>query len=139
MCDLGLALFRLGEEGIGFHLAFSRASTSEFEFSLLVSLQAEKAVIRSLSSLIPVDVLMHRVSPAELVFFQGPHFGDRYGIFHAAAKALSDRGLTMLACTCSGSCIYIVLPNGKSGEAVQALADAFEIPKPIASRRRYPG
>ncbi|PKN66507.1 MAG: hypothetical protein CVU57_05970 [Deltaproteobacteria bacterium HGW-Deltaproteobacteria-15] len=139
MSDLGLCLFRLGEEGIGFHLAFSWASTSEFELSLLVSGLAEKAVADRLNSLIPVEVLMRRVSPAELVFFQGPHFGDRYGIFHAAAKALSDRGLTMLAFTCSGSCIYVVLPKGKSGEAVLALTDAFDIPVRRISRHQNTG
>lgn len=136
MSDLGLSLFLLGEEGVGFHLVFSRASTSRFALSLLISPQAEKAVAGRLISLIPVDELMYCVSPAELVFFQGPHFSDRYGIFHAAAQALSDRGLSMLACTCSGSCIYIVLPIGKSEEAVQALTDAFDIPWRRRSRRQ---
>ncbi|RJR43172.1 MAG: hypothetical protein C4576_15070 [Desulfobacteraceae bacterium] len=125
---MGLALVRLGEDGVGFHLAFSRGSTSRFELSLVVSLQWENAVLGRLSSLIPMDMLAPRVTPVDVVFFHGPHFGDRYGIFHAAAKALRSRNIRMLAFTCSGSCIYLVLPKGKSEEAVPALAEAFDVP-----------
>lgn len=132
--EIGAALVRLGEEGVGFHLAFSHGSASRFELSLLVSLQSENALRRGLSPLVPLDVSMRRVSPAELVFFQGPHFGDRYGIFHTAARTLEAGGVAMLAWACSVSCIYIVLPNGTSAEAVQALSGVFEIPA-----RRSPG
>lgn len=135
LAALGAALVGLGEEGIGFHLAFSRASTAGFELFLLLSAQMEKAVEGRLRSLTPVEPLVHRVSQAELVYFQGPHFADRYGIFHAAARALSGRGLTILACTCSGSCIYIVLPTGNAEQAVLALTATFDIPSRKGLRR----
>jgi hypothetical protein len=35
----------------------------------------------------------------------------------------------MMAVVCSGACIYIVLPEGRSEEAVRVLAETFEIPK----------
>ena len=67
--------------------------------------------------------------PAEMVFFQGPHFGDRYGILDAAVRGLAARRVKMTAAACSGACIYIVLPEGKSeGAAVAALSEVFEIP-----------
>jgi len=125
---LGLALVRLGEDGVGFHLVFSRVSTSRFELFLVVSLKSENAVLNRLSSLIPMDMLAPRVTPVDLVFFQGPHFGDRYGIFHAAANALSGKEIRILAFTCAGSCIYLVLPKGESGKAISVLTDAFEAP-----------
>lgn len=136
---LGLALVRLGEDGVGFHLAFSRGSTSRFELSLVVSYHFENVVLSRISSLIPVDMLAPRVTPVDIVFFQGPHFGDRYGIFHAAAKALSARNIKMLAFTCSGSCIYLVLSKGKSEEAIHALTDAFDLPARRAPHRRNTG
>ena len=39
------------------------------------------------------------------------------------------RRVKMTAAACSGSCIYIVLPEGKSEEAVAALSEVFEIPR----------
>ena len=41
----------------------------------------------------------------------------------------------MTATACSGSCIYIVLPKGKSEEAVLALSEVFEIPKASSHKR----
>lgn len=41
----------------------------------------------------------------------------------------------MMAVVCSGACIYIVLPEGKSEEAGRVLAETFEIPK--VSLRRF--
>jgi hypothetical protein len=75
------------------------------------------------------DTFPYQTSPAEIVFFQGPHFGDRYGIADVAVAALAGGGVQMMAVVCSGACIYIVLPEGKSEEAVLILAETFEIPK----------
>jgi len=41
----------------------------------------------------------------------------------------------MTAAACSGSCIYIVLPEGKSEEAVAALSEVFEIPRPSSLKQ----
>ena len=84
------------------------------------------------------DEGMRRTSPAEMVFFQGPHFGDRYGIVDTALRALAAKGIKMTATACSGSCIYIVLPEGKSEEAVLALSEVFEIPKTSSHKRSMP-
>jgi aspartokinase len=43
-------------------------------------------------------------------------------------RALACKGITINATACSGACIYIVLPEGKSEEAVKALRESFEVP-----------
>ncbi|MBN2034323.1 MAG: hypothetical protein JW836_13705 [Deltaproteobacteria bacterium] len=80
------------------------------------------------------DEITRRVIPVELVFFHGPHFGDRYGIAEAAFRALTDNGIKAFASACSGSCIYLVLAEGESEGAVQFLSGTFEIPR--ASSRK---
>ena len=67
-------------------------------------------------------------SPVELISFQGPHFGDRYGIADSAFKALDGQGIPMLIAACSGAAVYIVLPEKKLHEARALLAETFRIP-----------
>jgi aspartokinase len=67
-------------------------------------------------------------SPVELIRFQGPHFGDRYGIADAAFKTLDDQGIPILIASCSGAAVYIVLPEKKLDVAKHFLAEAFEVP-----------
>ena len=70
----------------------------------------------------------HLTSPVELISFQGPHFGDRYGIAYSAFKALDDQGVPILIAVCSGAAVYIVLPEKKLQDARPLLLEAFEVP-----------
>ena len=63
-----------------------------------------------------------------MISFQGPHFGDRYGIADTAFKALARQGVPILITVCSGAALYIVLPENKLHEARPLLAEAFEVP-----------
>ena len=133
---LGRAFCRLGEAGVGFHLVFSRSSPQGLEVFLLSPAQGAKVIEEHMQELVEdTDKGVGRTSPAEMVFFQGPHFGDRCGILDTALRALAARGIKMTATACSGSCIYIVLPKGKSEEAVAALSEVFEIPKASSHKR----
>jgi aspartokinase len=67
-------------------------------------------------------------SPAELIFFYGPHFGDRYGIGDAAFKVLTRETIPIIAAACSGSAVYIVLPENMANKVRILLAEAFEVP-----------
>ncbi len=67
-------------------------------------------------------------SPVEVIYFQGPHFGDRYGIADAAFSALNHHGVPLLAAACSGASVYMVLPGGTARAARQALSAAFAVP-----------
>jgi len=137
--SLGRALCRLGDAGIGFHLVFSRTSLRGLEVSLLVTAQWAKVIEERMQEFVEgTDGVTRRTSPAEMVFFQGPHFGDRYGIVDTALRALAAKGIKMTATACSGSCIYIVLPEGQSEEAVVALSEVFDIPRASSHKRSVP-
>lgn len=139
--SLGSAFCRLADAGVGFHLVFSRTSFRGLEVSLLVTAQWAKVIEEHMQGLMEdANKVILRISASEMVFFQGPHFGDRYGILDAAARGLAARGIGMKATVCSGSCIYIVLPEGKSEEAVLALSEIFEIPRASSQKHsRTPG
>lgn len=64
----------------------------------------------------------------DLLFFQGPHFGDRYGIMDYTHKALSDKQIPVLATVCSVATIYLMLPGGRGETAKNELARVFNIP-----------
>ncbi len=67
----------------------------------------------------------------EMIFFQGPHFGDRYGIACASVSALSNHQVPILAMACTGASIYLILPRGKAHPAKEALGTAFMVPQMV--------
>jgi len=67
-------------------------------------------------------------APVELVYFQGPHFGDRYGIAQAALDALADANIALRSMVCAGASVYLVVPEGQAGAAGKALTKAFAVP-----------
>lgn len=71
---------------------------------------------------------MQTTSPVELVYFHGPHFGDRYGIADMALGTLRRKGLPILAAGCTGASVYIVVPEQRSAEIKQILSDVFDTP-----------
>jgi aspartokinase len=136
MASLGRALIQMGEKGIHFHLTFSRPCHEGLELCFLIQRDLVRLAEAQFekSSGQRGETFAYQTTPAELVFFQGPHFGDRYGIADVALEALAGKGVEMMAIVCSGACVYVVLPEGKSEEAVLALAETFEIPK-VSLRR----
>jgi aspartokinase len=137
--SLGRAFCRLGDAGVGFHLVSSRPSSRGLEVLLIAPAQWTKVIEEYTQDLgEDIEGVMARRSPAEMVFFQGPHFGDRSGIVYTTLQALTARGVNMTAMACSGSCIYIVVPEGRSEEALLALSEVFEIPKASSQKRTVP-
>jgi hypothetical protein len=67
-------------------------------------------------------------SPVELVYFQGPHYGDRYGIAGTAVAALAQHDVPLLAVVCTGASVYLITPKGMASAARNALGKAFSIP-----------
>ncbi len=67
--------------------------------------------------------------PVELIFFQGPHFGDRYGIADAALFPLVKNNMAILASGCASASIYIVVPEQMAHRAVQILSEKFMVPR----------
>ncbi len=68
------------------------------------------------------------IPSVELIFFQGPHFGDRYGIANQAVSILNNAGIPILLSGFTGSCIYMVLSQGGAQKDKQNLLKVFEKP-----------
>lgn len=64
-------------------------------------------------------------SPVALVYLHGPHFQDRYGIAEAAVGPLLQADIPLLAAGCTGTSIYLVVPDGHAAQAVAALGTTF--------------
>ncbi|MBW1722644.1 MAG: hypothetical protein JRH13_11755 [Deltaproteobacteria bacterium] len=80
-------------------------------------------------------------SPVEAIHFQGPHFGDRYGIAQQTFRILKNGGVSVLASVCSSASIYLVLPSKRAEKAKALLEEAFIIPKrrtPLQGPSRRP-
>ena len=127
--DCGLRLRKLNEKGIEYEFTKMTASTpSGIDLFLLIDRQWENHVTDAFSKF-SENTGLEAVSPVDLVFFQGPHFGDRYGIADAAFNALLSREIYFLLASCSGASIYLVFPDGIGAKAVSALNETFQTPK----------
>jgi len=70
----------------------------------------------------------HIVPDVESVTFQGPHYGDRYGIAAAAFDALGRANVPLLAAGLAGASVCLVVPSGCGGAAVSAMRASFYVP-----------
>ena len=68
-------------------------------------------------------------SPVEMIFFHGPHFGDRYGIADTALHTLRRKSLPIIAAGCTGASVYIILPHRCAAKAGDLLSAVFETPR----------
>lgn len=64
----------------------------------------------------------------DLISFHGPHFGDRFGIFNTAMSCLNAASIPVLLAGCTGSSIFMALPDSLGQKALPALAEGFENP-----------
>jgi aspartokinase len=68
-------------------------------------------------------------SPVEMIFFHGPHFGDRYGIADTAFRTLRGKSVPIIAAGCTGASVYIILPEHCASKARDFLSVVFKTPK----------
>jgi aspartokinase len=132
MADLGSGVEQMGEVGAGFRLALAQYLGEQgFKMYLVFERQLEDKILEQMKRIFPQDALdaARVISPVELIFFHGPHFGDRYGIAESVFRALAGRGIPVLAAGCSGSAVYLVLPDGMARRARVFLAETFEVPQ----------
>ena len=72
----------------------------------------------------------HRlIYPVGIIFFHGPHFGDRYGIADATFSTLSNADIEVVASGCSSSSVFLVLVQDDIDKAEKVLGEAFEVAK----------
>jgi aspartokinase len=143
MESLGLALHSLGEEGIDFQLVFSSSAPEKSGRCFFLT---GRSGLEKLSELKRQDRAgadkgsFRVVSSVELVLFQGPHYGDRFGVADASLRALATEGLGVLATVCTGSCVYLVVPEGTAEGVVSALSESFDVPRAVRrDQGKFPG
>jgi aspartokinase len=134
--SLGHSLCRMGEEEIPLVVTFSRVTSQGLTTCFVVPRSSKGRVLDRLQEGFGPggDKGAPQVLPVEVVFFYGPHFGDRPGIAEAALQSLAGGGIQPTAVACSGACVYLVLPEGQSGEAVRVLSEAFDIPRAASQK-----
>lgn len=137
MTEWGFWIWKLGSSMDGFHLALLEHSDPNFfHLYLLVDSNGAEKILSPLDKHIRTDTgeYFDKIYPVDLIYFQGPHFGDRYGIADAAFKALEDGNIPVLIAACSGASVYLVLPEKKRCEAIPVLARAFHDPRAGSSK-----
>ena len=75
-----------------------------------------------------IELNLQTTSPVEMIYFHGPHFGDRYGIADTALGTLRNKGLPIIAAACTGASVYIIVPEKQSAEIKQILSGVFDTP-----------
>lgn len=131
--SLGREMVHLGDLGIHFHLVFTQVSESgALVLYLLIQQEQEKNLLEHVGECSTVGIEV--ISQVDMISFQGPHFGERFGILDAAFQALSSGKIRVIASVCSVSCVYLVLEAGQSERAASALSEAFDVPKTFGLR-----
>ncbi len=141
LCELTISLECLGKWGQdlqsladvshSFHLVWAcPAAPGAIKFFLL----CDDEYWDEINSFIKHQQMQKRIenvgidSAVEMVYFQGPHFGDRHGIADFTLKALLKEKIPYKAMTCSGATVYLVFSRSFGATAKQVLSNAFEIP-----------
>ncbi len=75
-------------------------------------------------------------TPMGFICFQGPHFGDRYGIADQAFSALIRNAIPILAAGCVGASVNLVIPDAMMQKATQVLSKIFVIPQGKVERKK---
>jgi len=106
----------------------AQVTNHEISFIFCLPLEESKSLCRVL------EETSHPISyrythPVSIVFFHGPHFGDRYGIADATFSSLSKAGIKVLASGCSLASVFLVLAAHDIDKAEEILAETFEVAK----------
>ena len=127
------------DAGINFQLVITQRSSDEEVVFLLVLERRHQAYLCGCAGVSVhqnKEKFIRADSPVEMIHFQGPHFGDRYGILDIALEALSRGGIPVLAAACTGASISLILPEKTAEPARALLEDVYEIPKRSLCRRQ---
>ena len=88
---------------------------------------------KSLSKILPSAAISAGVSytvrsPVELLYLHGPHFQDRFGVANATLRALKKHQVNVLVTGCTGTSVYLVIPDKTAQTAAKALSHVFSVP-----------
>jgi hypothetical protein len=132
MADWGQRMQDWGTAGDGFVMVVGSGPNGHtLQFNLLFEEQGidrYKAILEKWRQEDP-RISLQVEAPVDLIYFHGPHYGDRYGIASAALNALALKAVRVVAMTCTGASVYLILPEGQARPAREALGQAFLTPE----------
>jgi len=106
----------------------AQVSNHEISFIICLPLKESKDFHTSLEK--TSSPTLHKyIHPVSIIFFHGPHFGDRYGIANATFSSLSKAGLKIIASGCSSASVFLVLAQHDIDKAEEILSETFEVAK----------
>ncbi len=132
--DWGTRLQQWGDSGFRFcHAAAFSAGPHWIHFFLVIESGPAHRIKTSkdfFCDMLPKELAahVHMVSPADMISFHGPHFGDRYGIAGHAMAAMAHGAIPVLLMGCVGSSISLVVPENMGVKGKSALSEFFETP-----------
>jgi hypothetical protein len=114
-----------------FQAVFSQwMAADSMRVCLLVEARKEREIKACLQRMLKgtLKIDLTSVKPVDLICFQGPHFGDRYGIAQTVFQTLRDRSIPVLASEFSQSAVILVLQGGAAEAGKNCLSGAFRVP-----------
>ena len=106
----------------------SQVSNHEISFIFCLPLKESKDFHTSLEK--NSSPTLHKyIHPVSIIFFHGPHFGDRYGIADATFATLSKAEIHIIASGCCSSSVFLVLVQDDIEKAEKVLGETFEVAK----------
>lgn len=130
MDQLGCALEELKSDADRFYFVLSHLSERDvWRMLILVDRKTLDHILTQSEKSADCDPppVIQTVTPVDVIHFQGPHFGDRYGVADVAFHTLADAAIPILAAGCAASSIYLVLPGGQGRKAAHALSETFDV------------
>ena len=103
----------------------AQESDEGLTFAVCLPLKKEEAFYKSLKENRGLTFVRH-IFPAGIIYFHGPHFGDRYGVADATLSTLSRAGINILATDCSSASVFLVLAHEDLDRAEEELSRTFE-------------
>lgn len=144
--DLALFLFRIGAAVWNVPAAAADATAKEVRFvaalgQCMEGTVHEHAIVTTADQAGPMRAFIEKrfgkiavenltvTAPVDAISFQGPHFGDRYGILDTTFGAVDRAGVPMLASGFSSSTVFMIFPGGTAARVQSRLAEVFTVPK----------
>jgi len=131
LAELGQQITELGQEETHFRLILAHQHEPEVLSISMVVRESFKQQLHEFSTRPMVKDLSRSFvihSPVEMLYFHGPHFGDRYGIADMAGHALKKKDIRYIVMGCSAASVHLLFPENVADKAKMALASVFQPP-----------
>ena len=131
LAEVGQLITELGQDEINFRLILAHQYEPEvLSISMVVRESSRQRLLEFSTRPLVKDLSRSFVIdyPVEMLYFHGPHFGDRYGIADMAGHALQKKNIRYIVMGCSAASVHILFPENVADKAKMALASVFQTP-----------